>query len=155
MVILNIKRFFDRCTEASGQASAEDLAVGDLARADGQVFIMHQRRKGGIEMLELNPAGIEVAAIEVAGKIAIRSQELFAAPDGFFKRKIFEAMERIVMHEGAHRPVLGNDRARQANLASEFRTSGCNVGLGNNLARQAIHALELHASGCNVDRVVC
>jgi hypothetical protein len=75
-------------------------------------------------MPELNPAGVEVAAIEVAGKIAVPSQELFAASDGFFKREVLEAVERIVMHEGPHRPVLGNDLTRQADHAPEFHAPG-------------------------------
>jgi hypothetical protein len=71
MIPLSIERFFDRRTEPFGQASAEDLAVRDRASPDRQALVMHQRREGGIEMPELNPAGAEVAAIEVAGKIAI------------------------------------------------------------------------------------
>ena len=34
-------------------------------------LIMHQRRERGIEMPELNPAGAEIVAVEVAGKIAV------------------------------------------------------------------------------------
>jgi hypothetical protein len=71
MIPLSIERFFDRCTEPFGQARAEDLAVRDCARSDGHVLVMYQRREGGIEMPELNPAGAEVATIEVAGKIAV------------------------------------------------------------------------------------
>ena len=71
MIPLSIERFFDRCTKPFGQACAEDLAVRDRARSDRQAFVMHQRSEGGIEMPELNPAGAEVAAIEVAGKIAV------------------------------------------------------------------------------------
>jgi hypothetical protein len=71
MIPLSIERFFDRCTETFGQARAEDLAVRDRASPDRQAFVMHQRSEDGIEMPELNPAGAEVAVIEVAGKIAV------------------------------------------------------------------------------------
>ena len=87
MIPLGIERFVDRRTESFGQARAEDLAVSDRARSDGHVLVMHQRRQGGIEMAGLNPAGAEVVAIEVAGKIAVSPYELLAAPDGFFKRE--------------------------------------------------------------------
>ena len=64
----------------------------------------------------------------MAGKIAVASHELFAAPDGFFKRKIFEAVEWIVVDEGPHRPVLRDDFAREADHAAQFHPSGFNVG---------------------------
>ena len=38
MIPLRIERFFDRRTEAFGQARAEDLAVRDRARSDGHVL---------------------------------------------------------------------------------------------------------------------
>jgi len=40
---------------------------------------------------------------------------------------ILEAMERIVMHEGPHRPILSNDLARQADHTPKFHASGFNV----------------------------
>jgi hypothetical protein len=37
------------------------------------VFIAHQRGERGIQMPGLNPAGTEIAPVEVAGKIAVPS----------------------------------------------------------------------------------
>jgi len=82
-------------------------------------------------MPRLNPAGAEIGAIEFAGEIAVPSEELFPAPDGFFEGEIFEAMEGIVMHEVPHRPILGD-----------------------NLACEADHAPELHAFGFNIDGLI-
>ena len=56
---------------------------------------------------------------------------MYYAPDGFFEGEIFEAMERVVMHEVPHRPILGDD-----------------------LAREADHTPELHASGFDIDGLV-
>mgnify|MGYP001589391086 CR=1 FL=1 len=41
--------------------------------------------------------------------------------------EIFEAVQRIVMHEGAHRPVLGNDLAGELDQPSELHALGLAV----------------------------
>ena len=59
----------------------------------------------------------------MAGQIAVAPHELFAAPDGLFKRKVLEAMERIVVHEGPHRPVLRDDFACEVNDPTQLHPS--------------------------------
>ena len=78
-------------------------------------------------MTEQNPAGAEVPSKDIAGEIAVASQELLATPDGFFKREILQAMKRVVMHEGPHGPILRDDFAREADDAAEFHAPGFNV----------------------------
>ena len=60
-----------------------------------------------LKMRGLDPAGLEVAAIQLTRKIAVAAQEPFAAPDGFFKRKIFQTMQRIMVHERCASASIG------------------------------------------------
>lgn len=50
MLPLPIQRFFNRRTEAFGQARAENLAVRDLARSDCHVLVTYQRYERGIQI---------------------------------------------------------------------------------------------------------
>jgi hypothetical protein len=64
----------------------------------------------------------------MTGEIAVASHELFAAADGLFKRKVLKAMERIVVHERPHRPILRDDFTRKVNDPTQLHASGFDVG---------------------------
>jgi hypothetical protein len=64
----------------------------------------------------------------MTGKIAVAAHELFAAPDRLFKWEVFQTVKRVVMHEGAHRPVLRDDLAREMDYSSQFHPSRFDVG---------------------------
>src|SRR5580765_6176859 len=58
----------------------------------------------------------------MAGEVAAASQELVAAPDGLLERKVFKAMERIMVHESPHRPILRDDFACEMDNPSQFHS---------------------------------
>ena len=123
-----IERLLDGRAKAFSQARAQDLAVCDPVCSDDDVFVTDERLHRGVEMRGLNPARLQVATIDVAGQVAVASQELLAAPDGIFKRKIFQTVKRVVVNEGPHRPVLRDDFAGEADDASQLHPSRFDVG---------------------------
>ena len=108
---LIVERHHNRRAETFRQTGTQHLSMCDPARTDHDLLLLHQRLQRGLEMCGLNPAGLEVAAIQMARKIAVAAHELFATPDGLFEREVFKTVKRVVMHEGAHRPVLRDDFA--------------------------------------------
>ena len=99
----------------------------DPARTDRDRLIQEERLQGGVEMGRLYPARFQILAIERAGEITMSSHELLAAPGRLFKREILEAMKRIVMDEGPHRPVLRNHFAGELDHAAQLHPSGFDV----------------------------
>src|SRR5262249_810063 len=106
----------------------QHLSMRNPARSDDHVLVLDDRLQGVVEILGLNSTGLEVDAILMAGQVAIASQELFAPPDGLFERKILETMERVVVHESPHRPVLRDDFACEVDDPSQLHPSRFDVG---------------------------
>jgi hypothetical protein len=125
---LIVERLHNRRTETVRQTGAQDNSMCDPVRSDHDLFVLHQRLQRGLKMGGLNPAGLEVAAIQLTRKIPVAAHELFAAPDGLFKRKVFQTVKRVVMHEGAHRPVLRDDFTCEMDNPSQFHPSRFDVG---------------------------
>jgi hypothetical protein len=71
VIPMSLKRFFGRRAKTFDQASAEDVTVRDYVSSDCHVLVVHQRREGGIDIAELNPAGTEITAIEITGKVTV------------------------------------------------------------------------------------
>jgi hypothetical protein len=107
-----------------GQTGAKHITMGDAAQADGEAFLADQRLQGLVEMAKLDAPGPKIPPKGVAGKIAGGSQERLSEPDGFLKRKIFQAVKRIVVDEGAHGPILGNHLAGEADDAAKLHATG-------------------------------
>ena len=106
--------------ETVGQAGPQHVPMRHRRRANDHVFIVDHRLQRLVQLLQLDPPRSKVPAVLIPREIAAASQESHAALNRFFKRKIFQAMKRIMVHERSHRPVLGDDFARQADDAQEF-----------------------------------
>ena len=125
------------------QAGSQNLLVRDSARTNGDVLVMRQRLYGLVEMTEQDSAGAEVPTKVLAGDIPVASQELLAMPDCRLKRKILQAVKRIVMYEGTHGPVLRDHFAGDADNAAKFHAPG----VGIYRAFYLIHAEGFHPDG--------
>src|SRR5689334_13052555 len=79
-------------------------------------------------MFRSNAACLQIPPIQFAGEITAAAHELFAAADRFFKGKVFETVERVVMHEGPHGPILRDDFPGEADDAAQLHPPGFNVG---------------------------
>jgi hypothetical protein len=106
-----IERLLDRFAEPVRQAGAQDLAVRHAARAQHHLRAAYQRRQGRIEMSGRDPSLPDIGPVGPARQIALSAQQAPAALHRFVEPEVFEAVQRIVMHEGPHRPVLGDDLA--------------------------------------------
>ncbi len=78
----------------------------------------------GVEMMRQNPAGAEVFAICLTGQIATAAQQALRFAHGLFEVEFFEPVQRIVMHECAHGPVVGDDLARQPDQSFQLHPLG-------------------------------
>ena len=124
---LCIERLHGRRTEAVDQTGLQDVVVCDPAQSDIHVGISSQWLQGRIEMVDRDSARTHIPAIDITGQIPIPSHELLAAPDGFLERQILKTMERIVMYERPHRPVLGDDFSCELDDPSQLHPSGFDV----------------------------
>src|SRR5262245_34406641 len=64
----------------------------------------------------------------MARQVAVASQELLAAPHCLLERKVFKAMERFVVHERPHRPILRDDLACEMDHPSQLHSPRFDVG---------------------------
>ena len=78
-------------------------------------------------MVDRDSARTHIPAVGLAREVPIPSHELLAAPDGFLERQILKTMERIVMHERPHRPILGDDFSCELDDPSQLHPSGFDV----------------------------
>ncbi len=92
VIQLIIKGFHDRSTKSFSQTGAQDRAVRDGVRSDGDMLIDDAQLECVIEMSRPDSTGLEVFAIQMAGKIAVAAHELLPALDGFFERQILNAV---------------------------------------------------------------
>src|SRR5512147_2307642 len=94
---------------------------------DVHPLVLCEGPEGVVKMSGLDPTGREVVAIHPAGEIAVPAHELLATTDRFFEWQVLQAMKRIVMDEGPHWPVLGNDLAGELHNAAQLHPSGFDV----------------------------
>ena len=120
---LIVERLHHWRAETIRQTGTQDLSMCNPARSDHDLLVLRQRLQRSLKMRGLNPAGFEITTIQVTGKIAVAAHELFAALDGLFKRKVFQAVKRVMMHKGAHGPVLGDDFACEMDNPSQLHPS--------------------------------
>src|SRR5581483_4404362 len=97
-----------------------------------------------LEMLKPDAARAQVAAVDVAGQIAFSAQELAAPLDRLLERQALQAVQRIVMHEGPHGPVLSDDFAREADRPAKLHPLGVGIGGG----RHRFHVVDSVACIC-------
>ena len=88
---------------------------------------MCKRLYGLVEMTNQDSAGAQVPSKVLPGDIPVASHELLAMPDRCLKRKILQAVKRVVMYEGAHGPVLRNHFAGDADNAAKFHPPGVGI----------------------------
>src|SRR5207249_4423196 len=99
----------------------------DSARTNGDGLVKCKPLYGLVEMTDQDSAGAEIRSKVFPGNVTVASQEFLAMPDGCLKRKILQAMKRVVMYEGTHGPILRNHFAGDADNAAKFHASGAGV----------------------------
>jgi hypothetical protein len=107
---------------------AKDVEVGELPPSDDDALVLRQRPEGLLHVSRQDPPLADVLAKEPVGKIPVPFQIFSAEAYGLFKREVFQAMKGIVMDEGPHRPVRGDDLAGEADQRAELHP--LNVGIG-------------------------
>src|SRR5690348_12671386 len=122
-----VERLVRRLAESMGQAGAKDLPVRNTARPNRDGLATCQGMQRLIEMTQQYSPAAKVSSKRFAREIAAPPQKLLAAPNRLVKREIFEAMERIVMNEGAHGPVLGDHLAGETDNAAKLHATGVRV----------------------------
>jgi hypothetical protein len=101
--------------------------VGHNPGTYDDLFALHARTQCFIEVPELDPTRTKILSVHAARKVAIPTHELLAATNRFLEREIFETVERIVVHERPHRPILGDDFAGELHDAAQLHPSGLDV----------------------------
>src|SRR5215467_4539054 len=125
------KRLDGRVAEPFCQTGSQDVTMRQPMRPDAHLCLARERFQHRIEILESDTAGFKVGPILITGKITVTPHELFAAPDCLLKREVLEAVERIVVDEGPHRPILRDYFTREMNNPAQLHASGYDVGRRN------------------------
>ena len=102
------------------QVSAQHVEVADLESSKPDMLVRGVGFQSGVEMTRQNPTAAEVVAKDFIGQIAVAAVRLPGSADGLFKVKIFQPVQWVVMHEGAHGPVVGDDLAGETDERSEL-----------------------------------
>src|SRR4026209_2921038 len=105
---------------AMQQVSTQHVEVADLASSKPDMLVRGLGFQSGVEMTRQNAPKTEVVAKDFIGQIAVAAPRLPGAADRLFKVKIFQPVQRVVMHEGAHGPVVGDDLAGETDERSEL-----------------------------------
>ena len=66
----------------------------------------------------------------MAGQIALATHELFAAAHGFVEGQVLQAVQRVVVDECPHRPVLREDFARPLDDVAQVSPRGVDLQAG-------------------------
>ena len=91
---------------ADGLISKRDLLISGVWLQDS------------IEVLLQNSAAMEILTKHLIGQIWITTQEELPLANRFLEVEFFEPVQRIVMHECPHGPVIGDDLACQSDQSS-------------------------------------
>jgi hypothetical protein len=122
-----VERFRGGGAESMSQTGSQNLLVRDSARTNGDVLVKCKPLYGLVEMTDQDSAGAEIPSKVFPGDIPVASQEFLAMQDCCLKRKILQAVKRVVMYESAHGPVLRNHFAGDADNAAKFHAPGAGV----------------------------
>src|SRR5437773_11160066 len=99
--------------ESMGQTGTKHFLVRNPARAKDDRLVASHRPEGLVEMMERDSPRVQATAKRVPGKITMPAQKRPSTTDCLMKRQVFEAMQRVVMDEGAHGPVLRDHFTRK------------------------------------------
>jgi hypothetical protein len=97
---------------------AQHIQLENVTGSQPDRVILCARLQGRIEMAREDPAGIQAVVKDFSGQIAPAPQYPLGPPHGFFEGEIFQPMQRIVMNEVPHGPVVRDDLAREPNQRS-------------------------------------
>src|SRR5437867_2126151 len=78
-------------------------------------------------MIRQYSAGAQVCSKCVPGEMTTSAQESMAELHRLIEIQIFQAVQRVVMDEGAHGPVLGHDFPAEAHDAAKFHAAGVGI----------------------------
>jgi len=116
--------------DAMEQMGAQHLGVGHLACADGHPLVLHERLKRSVEMVGCDPAVFQIVPVGPVGQIALAAQQPSGAPDGVVEVQILQAVQRVVVDEGPHGPVGGDDLAGNEDQPAQVHPPGVGIAAG-------------------------
>src|SRR5262245_7444547 len=126
-----LKRLDGRVAEPFCQTGSQDVTMRQPMRSDAHLCLAGERPQHRTEILESDTAGVKVGPILMTGKITVTPHELFAAPDCLLKWEVLEAVERLVVDECPHRPILRDYFTLEMNNPAQLHASGLDVGRRN------------------------
>ena len=119
----SLKRLFGGRRASGQQVCPQDIEVADCALAQRDILIFSVRSKRFVDVIRPNPPGFNVFAKRFVGEIAVSADEASSQPHSFLEMHRFDVMQRIVMDEHRHWPVVRNDSARLRNKFADFAVS--------------------------------
>jgi hypothetical protein len=115
------------CTQPMCETGAQDFPVRDATSAEHHMLVLHKRLQGFVKMFEPDATRPDIGAIPLAWQIARSTQDCLAQFYGFVEWATLEAMERVVVNKGPHRPILADDLAGEADHRPELHPLGIAV----------------------------
>lgn len=110
-------RFFAHAVNHRG---GEEVQMAQTSPCEGDLFIAGNRLQGSSHIVFLDAPAPKLPAIVVIVEVSASTEQLPSLLYGLLKRQGFQPMERVVMDEGPHRPVLGNDFPGQFHIRAQF-----------------------------------
>ncbi len=121
---LGIEHLVRRCGRPFEKMSAKRFQLGNFARSQFNALVFRKRFQSSVEMTLQNPARAIIVAKKLIRQITFATKQLLSSPCGLVEMDIFQAMKRIVMNKGSHRPVMSDDLARKPDQPSQLHPLG-------------------------------
>ena len=124
-----VKFVFGWCGCIADHGGTQSVQMADLGHSQFHLLGTGARLENGVEMTWVNASSAKVVAETVVGQITFAAERSLSCLDRFFKWQMFEAMQRVVMHECSHRPIIGDRLARKPDQRSQLHPLALVVGL--------------------------
>src|SRR5262245_1625995 len=119
---LAIDRVQSRYEQSVDQLRAQHFETVDLSPGYIDVVVSRTCIDGALEMMKRYSSRPEIVTEDRIGEIPPAAQYLAGTLDRFIEMEILQTVQRIVMDKRAHRPVIGDDLAREPNQPAKLHS---------------------------------